>query len=324
MDSEMWGGGIYRDNLIHALRENLSEVELKNEKLVKDLTKDIVRSYLDLKATPEEYFVFGFRTKNRGQRSLYLTNMEKDLILMEKISQEKILRLRDKEALFKLLPDFFKRDLCVVKEKADCSAYVEFVSKHERYFIKPLDGMCGRGAEIKSGDCFDELLGKGRWIVEELVIQVKEFSQFNPDSVNTVRLPTFWKDGEFIPLAPFLRTGRKGSIVDNGAAGGVFCAIDELTGQVITCGFDENNHQYEAHPDSGIRFKGYMIPRWEELLETARRAHERLSDQKYSAWDCALTARGWTLIEANSMGQFLWQYATKQGIRDRFLELMTP
>ena len=39
-----------------------------------------------------------------------------------------------------------------------------------------------------------------------------------------------------------LRTGRKGSVIDNAGSGGIFANIDMNTGQVITDGIDENGN----------------------------------------------------------------------------------
>ncbi len=320
---EMWGGGIYSDNLRRALRCNLTDKELQNKRFISRISKDIILSYILLKATPEEYFVFEFRNKSHQQRLEYLTNWEKDLVLMRKIPEELIKRLRDKWKTYILLKDIYQREAIRVTDSTDANKYHDFISRHDTYIAKPLEGMCGRGVGIFSGDRFNEIFSKGSWILEEVVTQSATLACFNPESVNTVRFPTFYKNGVFTPFAPFFRTGRKGSVVDNGGAGGVFSALDVKTGYIITDGFDEDNKRYELHPDSGVKFKGFRIPQWKELIETARKAHEHLSNQQYIAWDFALTDKGWVLIEANSMGQFLWQYATKKGVRNKFLELMS-
>lgn len=319
---EMWGGGIYADNVVKALSANLSKEELANKRLVNSITNDLVKCYLTYAATPEEYFAFEFRNKSHKEREKYLTNMNKDKILIDKIGWSKIMRLRDKQETYRLLHEFFMRDVCFVDSESDRNRYLEFVGKHKKYFVKPIDGMCGKGAAIIEGDKFDKLLSQGRWIAEELVEQTAEIAQFNSSSINTVRLPTFFKDGKFTILAPFFRTGRKGSIVDNGGAGGIFAALDSTTGKIISDGHSELNEIYIKHPDTEISFKGFVIPHWNDLLEKAHQAHAKLSDQRYIAWDFALTPQGWKLIEANSMGQFLWQYATKTGVREAFLKLM--
>lgn len=319
---EMWGGGIYSENLARAINQNLRAEELCDFTTVEALRRDMVMSYLNMGIIPEEYFVFDFRHKSISERREYLSNQMKDKILIQRIGWEKIGRLRDKYMLYSLLPDLFGRDICRVESEDDRENYCSFILRHPDYFAKPVDGMCGRGTGIYHGDCFEELLSRGRWVLEEIILQDKRLAEFNQSSVNTVRLPTFFKDGCFEAFAPFFRTGRAGSIVDNGAAGGVFAAIDAANGCIISDGFDEANHSYDVHPDSGKRFNGFVIPQWGDLISAAKDAHSRLADQQYIAWDFALTPKGWILVEANSMGQFLWQYATKRGVKKRFMELM--
>lgn len=322
MNSEIWGGGTMSEKINEAFINNLSNDELKDAGLVNKLTRDIVWCYIVYGSIPEEYFVFEFRHKNKRQREEYLTNKFKDLLLIDKIGWDKIMRLRDKFETYNLLGQFFKRDVIKIASENDKECYMSFIKKHPRYFAKPIDGMCGKGAAIMEGNRFAELLSSGEWVIEEIVEQVREMSIFNDTSVNTVRLPTFYHNGKFTPLAPFLRTGRKGSLVDNGGAGGVFAAIDEKTGTVISDGLDENNKSYTVHPDSSVKFSGFQLPQWKELLAIAEEAHKKLSDQRYIAWDFAFTPKGWVMIEANSAGQFLWQYATKIGLKKKFLSLM--
>lgn len=319
---EMWGGGIYKENLRKAIELNITKSLQADKKYISALTKDIIKSYLEMEITPEEYFVWDFEHKTRKEREEFLPNMTKDKILLNRVPLIQLNRLRDKLCLFNLLPDFFRRDITSVKNIEDRDEYLNFVNRHSKYFVKPLDGQCGHGAKILEGDHFDSLLSSGKWIVEEIIQQDSRLLAFNNSSVNTVRFPSFLKDGKFIPLAPFFRTGRKGSIVDNGGAGGVFAAIDVKTGIIMSDGMDENNNRYPKHPDSQIIFKGYQIPLWNDLLTIAEKAHRKLKDQRYIAWDFALSPKGWVLVEANSMGQFLWQYATGIGVKKQFEELM--
>lgn len=318
----MWGGGIYKDNLERALFSNLDEQNLNNFAYIAKLKKDIIQSYLDFGATPEEYFAFEFENKTSKQRGEFLTNKVKDLTLMTMVRPELLSRLRDKYELYKLIPEYFKRDVCLVRSDNERKEYLEFVNTNTRYFVKELNGQCGRRATILSGNRFEWLLSQGQWIVEQLIVQDEVLAKFNTTSVNTVRVPAFLIDNNFHPIAPFFRTGRRGSIVDNGGAGGIFAAIDVQNGIIISDGYDENNRSYNEHPDSGIQFKGFKIPRWDELLEIASKVHKRLHENRYLAFDFALTNTGWCIVEVNGMGQFLWQYATKQGLKKEFLEYM--
>lgn len=170
---------------------------------------------------------------------------------------------------------------------------------------------------------FDDLLASGTWIAEELVVQSAEMEAWNPSSVNTVRINSFRKDVDCLVHTPFLRVGRKGSIVDNGGAGGVFCSIDAETGVVATDGFTERGDVFKEHPDSGQAFKGEQIPRWQELLALSREIHLSLPEAfRYVGFDFALTDAGWVLIEGN-WGQYVAQQVTwERGMKQDFESLM--
>ena len=88
-------------------------------------------------------------------------------------------------------------------------------------------------------DLYNQLTEKGEWIAEELIKQHPDMAQWNPSSVNTLRVPTFRTSDGCRILQPFFRTGREGSVVDNAGQGGVFAVFDPDTGIVVTDGVDE-------------------------------------------------------------------------------------
>lgn len=162
----------------------------------------------------------------------------------------------------------------------------------------------------------------GVWIFEDLIKQSKEMSLWNQSSVNTVRMPCILSNGKFYVLNPFLRTGRKGQVIDNAGGGGVFACIDEATGIITTEGIDERNIRYTHHPDSGIQFIGWRVPKYKELLTLAETIFRTcLPEHKYIGFDFALTDYGWVLIEGN-WGQFVGQYVSREGIHNKFLQYL--
>jgi hypothetical protein len=54
-----------------------------------------------------------------------------------------------------------------------------------------------------------------------------------------------------------------------------------------------------AHPDTGARIEGTLLPWWEESLTLALRAHRGMRSIACVGWDVALTAGGPVLVEAN-------------------------
>ena len=172
--------------------------------------------------------------------------------------------------------------------------------------------------------CFSELLEEHpAWIIEELICQAAEMAQWNESSVNTVRVPTFLCNGKFTVIWTRMRTGKKGAIVDNLGSNGIVVSVDPQSGTVTSDGVDNSNNHFEIHPDSGLKFKGWQVPRWAELLQTAEELHRKVFGKHvYIAWDFALTDNGWVLVEGN-WGQLLGQQTTTQiGLRRKFHELV--
>lgn len=321
-------GEVFSESLNKAFDVFLTPEEKYNSQLKKVLTNDIVRCWILYKALPYEYFSLDMRNADKEKRASYMTDVE-TMGACEKYSGlESFVRdISDKYAFYKLMQPYFGRKVFHVDSSTDRNQFVKFATEVNSLFCKINKGSRGAGAfseEIKNEqdaiDLFKKLtLNTGEdWIVEEKIVQCEEMARWNASCVNTVRLPAILSKSGFHVIDPFLRTGRAGAVVDNAGQGGVFAGIDPETGVITTDGVDELGHGYTKHPDSKLKFKGWQVPRWKELLDAAKKAHCKIPHQKYIGWDFALTDNGWVLIEAN-WGQLVGQYATKVGVREQFM-----
>lgn len=290
----------------------------------------MVRDYLCFGVTPKEFVLFDFLHKTYREKKTFLPDYLKDVLSIKYTGFDKFERdLQDKFHFYELLSPFFARPVMKLTSQTAFETFDEFCKKENSVFIKPLKASYGRGAcvyEYKKDSCklfYTDLLADtgNEYIIESLIRQDAKMAQFNQSSVNTIRLPSIISNGSFTVLGAFMRTGRKGFIVDNGGSGGIFSAIDSNTGRVVTDGMDIKGFVYKHHPDSGISFKGFAIPQWSELLKLAEQAHRLLQGHKYVAWDFAYTSNGWVLIEGN-WGQFLSQFVTGVGLKKQFVKLM--
>ena len=146
-------------------------------------------------------------------------------------------------------------------------------------------------------------------------------AQFNPTSVNSIRLATVKYDDTVDVIAGFFRTGRQGSIVDNAGAGGVFGTIDIETGIIDAVG-DEYGNNYINHPDTDIKILGFSIPNWEEAKQLAKELAMIVKGNRYAGWDLALTDKGWVMVEGNSRGQFVWQMPRQKGFLEETNQIL--
>lgn len=320
----------YHKSLDGILQRYVSEKELLDFAYIKNLKKDIRQSYLKYKISPTEYFLFNFRN-NAVKREEYISD-KFIYMIMGKVMDRRLHddELENKYGFYKLTASLFKREVMLVKSKDDYDAFVGFATQLGEVIVKPNASACGNGikvfainSETDVKEAFNYMVESGgEWIVEELIKQSKELASWNESSVNTIRISSFLAEKGFHILCPFIRTGRKGSIVDNCGQGGVYAAVDENTGKIITNGKDECYNVYESHPDSHITYKGWQVPDWNELLKLTEQVHNMMPKHKYIGWDFAHTDKGWILIEGN-WGEFVAQQsAMEKGYKKEFLEYL--
>lgn len=327
LNQEIWGGGKFGERINSSIERWYSG---STEKRKQFLVYDMVDSYKRYGATPEEYFLMGFENMSHERRSQFLTIKVKDEALMKYIGYDLYCRdAKDKYRFACLAKDFFKRQVIRVCRDESIKTLNDFLNLNKEFIAKPLTGQCGKEVKIwreneykDAQELYEKLTDSGEWILEELIRQDETIGKWNPTSVNTVRMPSFYKNGVHKILTPVFRTGRLGMSIDNAAAGGVISSIDEQTGLLISNGFDELGHEYIVHPDSGLTFKGFQIPCWQDLLMIVEEVHKSMpSEHIYLGFDFALSDKGWVLIEAN-WGQFLSEFVLKTGIKSTFLSYL--
>jgi hypothetical protein len=327
-----WYEETYRSVLNQAFDTFLTSEERSDKKLMRELTNDIVKCWFRYQALPYEYFLYDMRHCDDDKRATFLTDVVKDQTCVQYINLEVFNKeVKDKYAFFQIMKPFFGRKVFQVNNLTDRGEFVKFAMDVKSLFCKLSKGSRGNGAfaeEVSSEEDAERLFMRlttsidDVWVVEERIHQSEEMAQWNESSVNTVRIPSFITQSGFKVICPAYRTGRKGSVVDNASQGSVLAGIDIVSGTLITDGVDEFGHTFKEHPDSGLVFKGWQIPRWKELLETAEQAHRTIPHHKYIGWDFALTDKGWVLIEGN-WGQMIGQYATKVGVKDLFMKYIS-
>lgn len=331
-----WAEKIYfKQTIRDAFTRFLTTEEQSDLKLKKVLKQDIYQCRKDYGAEANEYFLYDFRHLDSQQRAAFLTRSVKDNIMNQLVGFDVFNReVRDKYNFYLLLKEYFGRDVCLIsknqKDSVDYVAFVQFAALHHDLFVKNNSLSKGRGIRLyhveneeESQKVFSQLYNSGdSWVVEEKIIQNPALAVWNKTSVNTVRLPAILNNDKFTVIGPCLRMGRAGAIVDNASSGGIFACIDVETGCLCSDGFDDKYGKYfEKHPDSGITFKGWQVPRWNELLETAEKIHRLIPHHKYIGWDFALTEKGWVVVEGN-WGQLLSQYNDHIGLKRQFFELL--
>jgi glutathione synthase/RimK-type ligase-like ATP-grasp enzyme len=219
----------------------------------------------------------------------------------------------------------------LVSSEDDKETFLNFARNHKKFIVKPYNSSGGRGVCIKNmeetdpEECFNEFISQGGAVVcEELIEQSQKMSVFHPSSVNTLRLPTIRINDEVFLFHPFFRTGVGNAVVDNALSGGNFALVDPETGMVFSDARNEKGDKFQTHPDTGLSYKGYQLPDWDQAVELVKELSAVLKDCRYVGWDLAHTENGWVMVEGNPRGQLVvMQMFFKTGFRkelDAYIE----
>ena len=179
-------------------------------------------------------------------------------------------------------------------------------------FIKPtIDSSQGdKCAFVNFKNGLDEVSGKpimallesygSDWVIQSRIKCHETICKLYPDSVNTFRVISYRCKDEIITVPAFMRLGRNGARIDNTHAGGLMIAIDD-DGSLHPKAYTELGEAFDRHPDTGVFFAGYSIPKFAEVLEAAKRCHYSLPQLGVVNWDFTIDQNGKpVLVEANT------------------------
>ena len=286
----------------------------KLEGIKKDqIRTDMIFCRLAYGFIPSEYAGFAFEEKRPEERKEYVSDLDINVFGYTVNDIVEVQKILDKARMVKQFSAYLKRDVLLISSVEDDEAFNRFVNKHPVFVKKKTFSCKGKDVELVNilevgttpEAYFRHIIEDGTWLLEECVVQSKDMEAFNSTSVNTVRVRTFNTNNGVDLQYCNLRTGRYGSFVDNGGSGGLLIGVDSRTGIVNTDGYDEFGESYDKHPDSHVRFKGYMLPMWDELRKICIHGAELNPAMGYLSWDMAHTDEGWKVIEVNEVGQFV-------------------
>lgn len=295
------------------------------------LKTDMLFCYFAYGFFPNEYYAFKLEKKSREERESFVSERQRFIYrcMMNNILKADL--FADKMKTYEKFKPYYGREAISISRKRDYAKFHEFVKKHPVFVKKQVLENEGRSVALidmktcgkTEQEVFDELIGHGKHILEERIVQTPDMAAFNKTSVNTVRAITFYtRHGIVVPYCT-LRTGKEGSFIDNGIAGGAQACIDYNTGIISTDGYDEMGGVFLVHPSSGTVFKGYQLPEWKKLQNIITDIAAQVPDFKIIGWDFAHTKDGWVVIEGNESARIIAQQMIKdEGIKHIYEELM--
>lgn len=293
------------------------------------LRLDMIYSLHRFGVSFEEYFIYKFYNLNADGRRKY-NSLKMQYGYCELVNDESIRNLfEDKGNCYQLFKPFYKRDLVVIKDEQNIDALKFFLSKHQSFIYKPINGHSGIGIKIyrdfdyNDSVALDNLVhyGDGQFIVEELINQASGMAVLHPESINTIRIATFSinKRVEFIGAA--LRMGTGKSNVDNAGSGGIYASVNIEEGIVDSVAINNVGEIFVKHPDTKVIFPGYRIPEWDKAIDLVKQMATTVKGATMISWDLAYSDKGWLMIEGNDVGEaYLLQAPLQQPIKQKIIE----
>ena len=303
----------------------------------------------------KEVFFFDLFHKKHDEKETYVSNMNKLNYTRHLNKREKEYLLADKYETYQILKEFYGRELIKVSQKpgndenGDYSIegsdqFRDFFGRHSEFVVKPI----GLATSIGVRKCMAsdygndsdlalktllketaEIQSHYRWargsgiIAEEVIRQGEALACLHPESVNSIRITTVRTDDGIHFFYPVIRIGKGGNFLCSRSSGSIVAGIDPETGKVLTDGYTDKNEYYVCHPDTGIRIKGFRVPKWREVCSLAVEAAMRFEDLGYIGWDFAYTDdEKWIIVEGNENAGFVGQVAYQKGLLKEFTDLI--
>lgn len=307
-----------------AMFNKINSVHKKTGKSRFSIFNDMRKCAVKYGAGYMDYDLFEMYNLTDEQRDTYLTRGRNNELVVKYCSNEVLHIFMNKDEFNERFNKYIKRDWLKFKTSTK-EQVIEFMTKHETFMAKPIDGGCGKGIEkihVKDYDSldavYDYLSQSGtNWLLEEVIIQDSSVSAINPYSINTVRVVTVvtTEDGKSLLSIPkeeragvklvshiicaYFRIGNGKKCVDNFNSGGMVVPVDENTGVVTKVAIDKEKNVYEKHPLTGADIKGFKFPYWEQVISMCKEAALVVPEMGYAGWDVGFTPDGPLFVEGN-------------------------
>ena len=324
------GGRIYADRLVKSHKKHMLEDARKQfEKgsqfgTFEDYQKALGKHWVSYN---EYAYQYEFWRMPEERREEYISRLKMQYFYWRYVPGIYKVVLRDKNKFLVAYKKYIYRKWLYVPE----SSYDEFYNLVSVYdcMAKPTDGTCGQGIFkiYKSDDptsikSLYEKCVKFRMLIEECIEACDELKAFHPQSLNSIRLVTFSNKEKSMVFSSRFKMGVGDSVIDNVHAGGLFAQVNVETGIVETDGISVNGDFCEYHPDTGIKIKGFQIPKWNDIVNTCFEA-ARMSDNPIIGWDVVVNNKGQVeFIEGNHGPDIDTSQSPQKGLKKRIYALI--
>lgn len=154
------------------------------------------------------------------------------------------------------------------------------------------------GVDNRTGDSIEKIFDSyyPNFLVEDRIFECENLAKLNSDSCNTMRVHTWRnrKENQVEFLSSYMRIGKKGSIRDNMAQGGM--GVEVFADGSLQKGISCYPYRIYDKTDSDVFLDGYIIEDFKKIKETAIKAHMNLPMFDLCGWDIGVDNVGNVII----------------------------
>ena len=291
---------------------------------------DMIRCGIKYQAGYYDYQEFEFYNLNKEERKTYLTRGKNNEIVKRFNDRTSFHKFEDKAEFNSIFNKYLKRNWMVLNDN-NYSDFEKFLKDNKAIIVKPIDDEGGNGVEkfvysddLNCKELYDKLVSNGQLLIEECIKQHEDMNVLYDKSVNTMRMFTFYKNGESFFLQAVLKIGN-GGVVDNFSSGGMYTYVSDL-GDVYVEAIDKDDNIYPTHPISNHKIVGFKVPMFKEAVELVKEAAKVIPEVAYVGWDVAISENGPVIVEGNCFpGVFQVKPSLvdkKEGLIPKYNEIM--
>ncbi len=253
-----------------------------------------------------DYYLFEMYDMNKQQRSTVLTRGKNNMIIKYFNDKKYFNTFLYKPKFNEKFKKFINRDWILINENS-YEKFLKFTNGKVNFIAKPIDGTCGKGIEKINVDetdkkeLFNYLIQNKINLLEENITQHDDVNKMYPHSINTIRVITLYnnKNNKSTVFSAYFRIGNNNKFVDNFNSGGMVVPIDVKTGEIKYNALDKDGNLYDKHPMTQTNIKGYVIPKWDEIIKFSKKLALVEKNIGIVGWDIAVTNKGLDVVEGN-------------------------
>lgn len=293
-------------------------ISKKTKKSFLSILIDMVRCGITYQAGYYDYQEFEFYNLNKEERKTYLTRGKNNEIIKKFNDKSNFHKFENKVEFNTIFNKFLKRNWMVINDN-NFDDFEEFFKNNKSIIVKPIDDEGGHGVEkfvyddnTNCREIYNKLIANDQLLIEECICQHPDMNKLYDKSVNTMRMFTFYKNGESFFLQAVLKIGN-GGVVDNFSSGGMYTYVSS-DGDVYVDAIDRNDNVFSFHPISKQKIVGFKVPMFKEAVELVKECAKVIPEVAYVGWDVAISKDGPVIVEGNC---FPGVYQVKPSLVDK-------